>query len=81
MKPPAPSVWAVYVRRTSVSTVLVKHADPVEARAIALREASDWVEETHAVAYPLEGRPNDRIYVDGEWQYPPTDLFNEGDNT
>ena len=75
MKPPAASVWAVQVRRTSVCTVLVKHADPVEARAIAVREASDWVEETHAVAYPLEGRPNDRVWVDGEWLYPETGLF------
>ena len=78
MKPAAPSVWAVYVRRTEVCTVLVKHADPVEARAIGLREASDWVEETHAVAYPLEGRPEDRIYVDGEWLYPETSMFEEG---
>ena len=71
-------MWAVYVRRTEVCTVLVKHADPVEARTIALREASDWVEETHAVAYPLEGRPEDRIYVDGEWLYPETSMFEEG---
>mgnify|MGYP007057270024 FL=1 len=71
-------MWAVYVRRTEVCTVLVKHADPVEARSIALREAADWVEETHAVAYPLEGRPEDRIYVDGEWLYPETSMFEEG---
>lgn len=77
MKPAAPSVWAVYVRRTSVCTVLVKHADPVEARAIGLREASDWVEETHAVAYPLEGKPMDRVWSELGWEYPPTDLFQE----
>lgn len=78
MKPPAPSVWAVYVRRTEVCTVLVKHADPAEARAIALREASDWVEETHAVAYPLEGRPADRVWTSEGWQYPETSMFEEG---
>lgn len=78
MKPPAPSVWAVYVRRTSVSTVLVKHTDPAEARRLAVELASDWDETVKATAYTLEGKPRDRIYCDGEWLYPETSMFEEG---
>lgn len=78
MKPPAPSVWAVYVRRTEVCTVLVKHADPMEARRIGIEKASDWTEETHAVAYTLEGRPEDRVWTDLGWEYPETSMFEEG---
>lgn len=75
MKAPAPSVWVVQVRREQVCNVLVRHADPVEARRIGREEACDWVETEHAAAYLLEGKPNDRVWVDGEWLYPETGLF------
>lgn len=75
---PAPTVWDVWVTRTATTRVLVKHADPVEARRLAVELASDWDETIQARAYTLEGRPSDRVWTEGEWLYPETSMFEEG---
>jgi len=68
-------MWGVEVRRIERCTVYVHCADPVEARRIALEHAADFVGETHATAYEVPGKFNDRYWRGDAWVYPATTMF------
>lgn len=75
MKHPEAHLWAVQVTRRSTCIVYIETTDPAEARTIAAREADDYTDTITTIAYTVEGRPPDRVFRDGRWHYPETDMF------